>query len=309
MKKTIAKKAAKNHWPEQRPFAVALSHDVDRVRKRIQHAYLLFLALRTGSLRRAGAQFRSAASILRGENPYWNFSSIKNLENELGVQSTFFFLNESGKARVTSPRSQILFRNRYSLDEREVQEAIRDLDQSGWEVGLHGSYNSYQDKALLSQEKSKLEAILGHSVNGTRQHYLRLAIPDTWQIHADLKFTYDSTLGYADRIGFRYNQLHPFYPTDPISGRTIPVLQLPMAIMDVPLMKLPKPWESALSFIEKVEEGNGLLVLNWHQRVFNPWECYGYQDIYVQIIRECQKRDALIGTCYQIAQAWTSETR
>jgi len=301
------KTAAKSRWPDQRPFAVALSHDVDRTRKRAQYFYLMVLALRNRSPQKAIEQFYSLVSLLQGKNPYWNFDRIRRLEDEIGVRSTFFFMEETGKARLTSLKSQILFRNRYRLDSPNIKKTIHDLNEGGWEVGLHGSYNSYLSKTLLSKEKTRLESILGHPVPGTRQHYLRLAIPDTWKIHAELGFTYDSTLGYSDRIGFRYDQLHPFFPADPISGRTIPVLQLPIGIMDVPLMKLSKPWESALAIIEQVEDCNGVLVLDWHQRVFNSWEYYDYQDIYVRIMRECQRREALVGTCSQIAQAWLSE--
>ncbi len=231
------------------------------------------------------------------------------LEESLGVRSTFFFMDERGQPTFKSPRSQILYRGRYTLREQRIQAAIRTLDQAGWEVGLHGSYRSFDNPALFQQEKATLESILGHAILGTRQHYLRLTIPETWQMHAAAHLLYDSTLGYATTIGWRWGQRLPFYPTDPATGETIPLLQMPMTIMDTPLLQQHDPWGAALALIKEAAEHGALLTLNWHQRVFNAWDMADFQTMYLRIVRECQARGAWIAPLGEIAQWWQQKTQ
>jgi hypothetical protein len=106
-------------------------------------------------------------------------------------------------------------------------------------------------------------------------------------------------------VGFRWNAVHPFYPQDPRTGERIPILQLPMAMMDGPLMQSADPWGAALALIDQAERQQGVLTVNWHQRVFNPWEYQERQEMYVRIIEECQRRGAWIAPLGEVAERWS----
>ncbi len=257
--------------------------------------------------KRLRRELQSLCALARGDDPYWNFQRIMDLEGELGVRSTFFFLDERGKATLTCPGSMMLYWGRYRLDSRPVSEVIRQLADGGWEIGLHGSYGSYVDEAMLRQEKERLEAITGAAVAGVRQHYLRLSVPETWRIHAALGFRYDSTLGYTDRVGFRRGATAPFFPTDPSTGERIEVLQIPLGIMDIALAACASPWPEALRCIEQIEAVRGVLTINWHQRVFNPWDTDDLPDLYRRILSECRRRGAWIAPLGRVAEWWLSE--
>ncbi|MFQ5349978.1 MAG: hypothetical protein ACE5EG_06015, partial [Thermoanaerobaculia bacterium] len=177
-------------WPGGARFALGLSHDVDRVAKRGQFPFNAGRAVLRGRPGWLADEARSLAALIRGDEPYWNFDRIQALEERLGVRSTFFFLDETGRASLTSWRSNVLFRGRYRVADPGVGRAIRELDAGGWEIGLHGSYNSHLDADLLGSEKARLEQVLGRRVVGTRQHYLRLAVPETWRIQAGLGLQY-----------------------------------------------------------------------------------------------------------------------
>lgn len=286
------------------PFTVALSHDVDRIAKRWQFFFYILHTIQSLQPKQLKEQFQSLRALKNGDDPYWNFSRIMQLETELGIRSTFFFLNESGQASLLNPRSFVLFWGRYKIDDPKIQSTIKELDAGGWEIGLHGSYFSYCHVELLKREKDKLEQILGHRVLGSRQHYLNLKIPETWHYHAQIGIQYDSTLGYSKRIGLRWGSCRPFYPYDPLTGKQIPVLQIPVGIMDGPLMQHPQPWSIAKEMIDRVEEVQGVLTLDWHQRVFNEWEYEHYRDMYVKIIEECQRRGARITTLGTVYETW-----
>ena len=295
-------------WPNDHPFILALSHDVDRVAKRWQFLFYFFRTIARRQPERFRLHSRSLGALLRGDDPYWNFERIIKLESDLGVRSTFFFLNEQGRASLFNPRSMVLFWGRYNPNEERIRQVIRKLDAGGWEVGLHGSFHSYRDEALLRGEKAKLEAILKKPVRGIRQHYLNLDIPHTWKIQARVGLIYDSRLRHSDQVGFGNTSL-PFFPRDPSSGLEIPILQIPLTIMDGPLMRMEEPWAEALPLINLVEQEKGVLTINWHQRVFNPWEFQAYQDMYIRIVRECQRRGAWIAPLGAIADWLLNECR
>ncbi len=108
-------------WPEGAPYALCLTHDVDRVQKRIYH-YLYYGAAR--GIRGLSTQLYSLRRRIAGDEPYWNFERIMELEDGLGVRSTFLFLNES--ARGFSPK----YWGRYQIERPEVKHIIRTLDDS-----------------------------------------------------------------------------------------------------------------------------------------------------------------------------------
>src|SRR5205823_845466 len=77
-------------WPGNAPFAVCLTHDVDRNRKTFQ--YLTHLG-RTKGLRGASRPRR------RRGRPYWGFDTVREIERGAGVRSTFFMLHEGPEAK------------------------------------------------------------------------------------------------------------------------------------------------------------------------------------------------------------------
>jgi hypothetical protein len=190
-------------------FALCLTHDVDRPYKTYQ---ALFYAI--GERRPAHLE-----SLLPGVNPYWQFEEVMALEEGLGVRSAFYFLDSSyllsrPVEELVRPFYWIEKLGGYDLTAPDIARVIRELDDGGWEVGLHGSYGTHQDAERLGQEKRKLEAILGHEARGGRQHYLRLADPptETWAIHRDLGLSYDASPGSSSEYGFAhgYDLLAPF---------------------------------------------------------------------------------------------------
>jgi len=228
-----------------------------------------------------------------------------HIERELNVRSTFFFLNETIRAKLLSPKSWVLAFGRYEFAEPDVGRIIRLLDAGGWEIGLHGSYYSYSNETLMKDEKENLETTLGKPVSGVRQHYLNLSIPETWKIQRRVGFTYDATFGPKRDIGFVQDRYGPFIQPDS------QLVIIPLALMDGNLFRKAnhdtrKAWELAEGLIDLAERNDALLSVLWHQRVFNENEFPGYLEIYQQIIVECQRRGAQFLLCRQVAEKYLS---
>jgi len=270
-------------------LTVCLSHDVDRTRKTFQYI--------TQDLKKM--RLRKFGNMLNGSRPYWQFDRILEIEESYGVRSTFFFLHETMPFEFFNPSNWKLSLGRYSLYEPDIKSVIRELDTGGWEIGLHGSYNSFRDIELLKQEKAVLEDVLGKEVIGIRQHYLNLDIPHTWQLQSEAGFSYDASFGVKNDIGYRDNRCQPFIDQD--SG----IYVIPLALMECYLFakaqnKLEKAWDIVKNFMDAAERSNAVFTILWHQRKFNEEEFPGYAEIYKRIIEEAKSRQARFLTCEEL---------
>ena len=278
-------------WPNNKSFGVCLTHDVDRVRKTYQY------------ITKGGkSNHRRIRRLSDFKNPYWCFPIIMEIEEKFDVKSTFFFLQESKKINLLKPKKWALSVGKYRFNNRKVSEIIKTLHRNGWEIGLHGSYESSCREELLREEKEALEHVLGLEVTGIRQHYLNIKIPHTWRIQHKAGFLYDASFGFRDRIGFRDERYLPFSPLENM------FLEIPLNLMDGALFSNTSDedliWKECICLIETAERKKGLLTVLWHQRVFNEEEFPGWSNVYVRIIKECIERNAYFGTCKEIRDLW-----
>lgn len=270
-------------------FALCLTHDVDRPYKSLPQSLYYAASERAPS---------HLARRLLGENPYWQFEEITALEDDMGVRSAFYFLNEP-HIRTLPLREWVRSVNwiqhlgRYDLTDPAIVDAIEQLDDGGWEVGLHGSYHSYCDPARLRHEKAVLEEILGHEIRGGRQHYLNLDVPETWRIHADLGLAYDASLGSSTEAGFRYGY-RPIRPFD-----ESPFVVIPLTAMEVALPSPGEDFDAAWSVCEELlteaaEHGAVMSVL-WHPRYFAEREFPGFRRLYRRLVSRALAGGAWVG--------------
>ncbi|MBN1195555.1 MAG: polysaccharide deacetylase family protein [Methanomicrobiaceae archaeon] len=290
------------HWPHTHTSAVCLTHDVDELAKTYQWVTRPLRYARRGDGPGLLRQFRSLVAKIGGKEPYWTFDAIRRMDDELQIRSTFYFLEESMPPRLQDPSTWNVLGRCRSLNQPAARALIRDLAHEGHEIGVHGSYRSYADGDLLSREKARIEEITGLPVTGIRQHHLNLAIPGTWELQAKAGFTYDTSLGYKDRPGFRGGTCFPLHP-ETASG-PLSLLELPLAVMDITVPEGPAGWEACRTISDRVAAAGGLLMLLWHPPVFNPLEMPDAGDLCPRLIRHALARGAWTATAGDIAAWW-----
>lgn len=236
--------------------------------------------------------------FFRSDNPYWQFKKIMDLEEEFGVRSAFNFLCEQNLFSDKSvkswfrPENWKLYVGRYSLDDPDIVNIIHALDSGEWEIGLHGSYESYADKARLHQEKARLEKVVGHPIMGGRQHYLNLNIPETWRYHSELGLYYDTSLGSSTEYGFQhgYSIRRPF-------GDEFVVF--PLTIMDLALPDVggnpERAWRECERLLIEAKAKQAVMTILWHPRYFYEDENPGYSALYRRIVERALEMDAWVG--------------
>jgi peptidoglycan/xylan/chitin deacetylase (PgdA/CDA1 family) len=269
-------------------FALCLTHDVDRPRKSL--AQSLYYAVRDGSA-------HHLADTVRGHNPYWQFESITELEGDLGVRSAFYFLfqpNLLAESPVSwlSLHEWIEFLGRYDVREPELAAVARDLDERGWEVGIHGSRQAQRDRDRLRLEKKRLQGVLGHAVGGGRQHYLSLSVPETWRSYQAVGLRYDASLGSRTEPGFQhgYGVLQPFDDEFAV---------FPLTMMETMLPDPGEDWAAARDVLEELLQealaNEAVMTVLWHPRYFSERDFPGYRRAYRWLIERAHDHDAWVG--------------
>jgi len=290
----------KSFWPDGKPFAVCLTHDIDEIKKTYQWVSRPLRFLARGDFAGFKGQALSFIQKIKGHEPYYMYDDILTIEESLGVKSTYFILKETGTFNVRSKKTWYLYGRNRSLKGPEIQALIRRLIANGDEIGVHGSYFSYTNPALLNEEKRELEEVTGQRIAGNRQHNLNIDIPRTWEYHVKAGLIYDTSLGFKDRIGFRWGTSFPFSPNN--GKETLPLLEIPLTIMDICLESCPDKERECLCLADIVEGCHGVLTLLWHPPIFNILEYPDARDLYIRIIRYCKEKNAWIARASDITE-------
>ncbi|MBE0440392.1 MAG: hypothetical protein IBX57_11690, partial [Gammaproteobacteria bacterium] len=95
----------------------------------------------------------------------------------------------------------------------------------------------FQQPELIKQEADRLKRIcaeegIKQSQWGGRMHYLRWEQPITLRAWEDAGMSYDSTLGYADRPGFRCGTCHEYPAFDPAAQEQLSLRIRPLVVME-----------------------------------------------------------------------------
>jgi len=270
-------------------FALCLTHDVDRPYKTYQS---VLYALRD----RDPEHLRS---LLPGINTFWTMEKLMSLEADLGVRSAWYFLNEQRLFSDRPPREWVsktgwqLYAGRYSLDDQRIVDLIAELDAGGWEVGLHGSYESPTDRQRLAREKRTVERVLGKPINGGRQHYLNLSVPETWEHHRAIGLNYDCSLGSSDAYGFShgYRIKRPFDDEFVVFPLTIMELALPDVEGDIE-----GAWRECDRLLQEAAENEAVMTILWHPSFFSELDFPNYTELYRRIIVRAQELGGWVGS-------------
>lgn len=156
------------------------------------------------------------------------FDAIMDICEAAGVRGAFYIISGHSAGRIDGC---------YTLDEPFIQDLLRRIHDRGHEIGMHGSYNSFRDGAVLRGERAALlgaceTAGVPATASGNRQHILRWDSAVTPGLLAEAGFGYDTTGSFADRPGFRYGTARSFAMWDWREGRALALRQQPLVVME-----------------------------------------------------------------------------
>ncbi len=307
----LLKKAA---WPHPYRYAGSLTHDVDELGYRDLRFGVACLGqfVRTGrlhALKKGGGTIAQwGSNKLSGRAyPREYLDEWRRFEDELGLRSSFYF--------VSAARNKSSYDPNYDVAEPRLRSKIEELTGQGWEVGVHGSFDSYDCPDCLAEERERLATVVGRDVIGVRQHYLRFRAPETWAYQQAAGFQYDATLGLRDRLGFRAGLAAPFAPYDWQNEEPFDLLELPLSVMDGVLfwrhrLSPEQALETTRQQIEAVKSNYGHWVGLWHHNARDLRRRPGWWSVYCDLASTIANDDAcFIATMAEVHDWWRARQR
>ncbi len=267
-----------NEYPrlESKPiheYTFSPSYDID-----IAFSYLSKGIMRTiggflGHLRQLDFDqiFDRTKVLLSGKNdPYDTFKYQQETHNKYrGLRPNYFFLlGEYGA-----------FDKNIATDRWRYQNLIQSINDH-YNIGIHPSYKSNSDDQIVQQELQMISAIVKKDITRSRQHYIKLHLPDTYQTLLDLEIEKDYSMGFPEELGFRAGIASSFNFYLLNQEIKVPLKIYPFCIMDVTLRDYKKlSPETAIKKIEEivasVKSVDGLCSVVWHNHSLSQidgWE-------------------------------------
>lgn len=223
---------------------------------------------------------RTRAILGLDKDPYDTYEFQLEIIKKYNLKSIYFFLlGDYGVNDKNLP-----------IESKKFQSLIKMLGDYA-QIGIHPSYGSNKSKTQLKKEVERLSKVLHRDITQSRQHFLKLTLPETYRNLIDLDITDDYTMGFASQVGFRASICTPFnfYDLDMELERKLKIH--PFAMMEGTLkysMKV-NP-EDAMNkikpLIDEVKKVDGVFMSLWHNDTLNDKKIWtGWKAVYEKMVQ------------------------
>jgi Family of unknown function (DUF7033) len=245
----------------KRNFFFTPSYDIDMAFAHLGKGFLraiggfakLFLKLQP-------KEIRGRVKTLLGfeKDPFDNFDFQQNLHQEMHMHP-LYFVNLGDYSR---------YDKNVSYENEKLQELLKKLAEQS-ELGVHPSYYSGDNLETLMEEKTRLETIIEKPVYKSRQHFLKMSFPETYQNLIKIGIKEDYSMGYANCFGFRAGTSAPFYFYDLTKETKTELKVFPFAFMDTVFLdhlevEPPEILSKITDLIQEARDLNIPLIGIWH---------------------------------------------
>ena len=232
--------------------------------------------------------FKKRFQVLFGQekDPYDTFYYQHKVHKEYHISPIYFFLlGDYGLNDKNIPTKNKTFQS--------LIKSIADYS----EVGIHPSYASNTNVEILIKELKRLKRITHRNTSKSRQHFLKLSLPNTYRNLIDNDIKADYTMGYAEHPGFRASICSPYYFYD-LDVELETTLQLfPFATMEATYQyyKNNTPEEATLHILDlmkTVKAVKGTFISVWHNESLceeGIWT--GWKKVYEEMLKEGVNQD------------------
>ena len=218
--------------------------------------------------------------IKNRKDPFDTFDRIKALTGTYPNTRCFWLMADYGPYHKNLP-----YKNAKQC------EVIQELSKS-CEIGIHPGYNSYTSAKILALEISRLSTVLKKPISTSRQHFLRIRIPETYGLLIEQGIKEDYSMGYAETTGFRMGTARQT-PWFDLRTNEITKLQLqPFCYMDGTLNEYLKltPEEARLevkNLKSNIKKYGGVFRFIWHNETLGfKYHWKDWERVFEESIKE-----------------------
>lgn len=177
-----------------------------------------------------------------------------------------------------------------NIRNKSLRQLIKKLGDYA-QIGIHPSYNTIEHPERLNEEIQQLRKVVNMEISGSRQHFLRLQLPQTYRNLIENDITDDYSMGYAVLPGFRAGicSTYNFYDLDMEEETKLRIH--PFAVMDGTLkdyMKLSPAdaIEQIRQLVNEVKAVNGTFISLWHnESLSNQQRWTGWLRVYEELLK------------------------
>ena len=260
----------KTKFPEiyfkQRVFKQINTHDIDYAWKYLYHSPKIkygsfFKKIVKGNFAEAKQQIKVLNQ--QKKDPYDTFDYLKTLAEKHQIETIFFWLLGD----------YTTFDKNHHW-ENEAQKKLINTIITWAEIGIHPSYQTNNQEDKLKTEINRLEKIINQPIKKSRQHFIKLSFPHTYQQLLINKISEDYTMGFPHQLGFRAGTSTPYKWFDLSTNEQTLLIIYPFVAMDVTLKNYLKLTpQQALEEIKQLKQTikavNGTFITLFHQSNLN----------------------------------------
>ena len=200
-------------------------------------------------------------SVLAGfkTDPFNCYYYLDALHKEYNLEPVYFFLVATSK-------------NNYDKNISPFANAMWQLIRQHakkYDIGLHPSWKSNDNAALLKKERKIIEDASHVHVGKSRQHYIKFNLPDTMEKLVEAGIENDYSMGYGSINGFRASVASSFHWYD-LKKETISRLMMhPFCFMDAnsyyeQKQNAEEAYKEMIYYYEQCEKVNGTFITIFH---------------------------------------------
>jgi hypothetical protein len=216
------------------------------------------------------------------EDPYDAYQWMDDLHLKYQLKPLYFFLVAIEKGK---------YDKNTDVEIPEFRELIHNIAMK-YSIGVHPSWASGDHPELVLREKKLLETIAKKPVRISRQHFIRLKFPDTYQLLIKDGISEDHSMGYGSINGFRASIASSFYWYDLKHEASTKLVIHPFCFMDANAfyeqkLSAEEALEELMKYYHSIKSVNGKMITIWHNSFLGTGkEFAGWREVYERFVGE-----------------------
>jgi len=226
-------------------------------------------------------------AVLAGlkKDPFDSYEFLRTLHSRYQLKPVYFFLVAT---------SGSIYDKNISPYEHNMWGLIKKHAKL-YDIGLHPSWKSNEKEDLLKKEKKIAETAGNTIITKSRQHYIKLSFPETFDHLAQAGITDDYSMGYGSINGFRASVASSFYWYNLPAEKVTQLRLHPFCFMDANSFYEQKQDAAAsltelVYYYESCKKVNAQLITIFHNNFLGTDRLYaGWKEMYENFISQIRQ--------------------